>query len=57
MGAATLASAFLVLELGAFFIYDGIKNLLTHAQRGASGQQGGGESDHLTKLTLRNTNI
>ena len=38
MGTAILASAFLVLELGALVIYDGIKNFLTHAQRGGGGK-------------------
>ena len=31
---AILASVFMVLELGALVIYDGIKNFLTHVQRG-----------------------
>ena len=55
MGTAILASAFLVLELGALVIYDRIKNFLTHAQRWGEVARMG-ESGHLTKLTLKNTN-
>ena len=54
MGMVILASAFLVLELGALVIYDGIKNFLMQVQRGKSGREGG--SGHFTKLTLKNTN-
>ena len=49
MGATILASAFMVLELGALVIYDGIKNFLTHVQ-------GGGRMSHFTKITLKNSN-
>ena len=38
MGVAILASAFLVLELGALVIYEGIKN---HTQRGEVARRGG----------------
>ena len=41
MRKANLASAFLVLELGALVIYDGIKNFLTHVQRGGEVPGGG----------------
>ena len=41
MGAAILASAFMVLELAALVIYDGIKKFLTRVRRGNG--PGGGE--------------
>ena len=41
MGPANLASAFLVLELGALVIYDGSKNFLMHVWRGGSSQEWG----------------
>ena len=41
MGAIILAFAFMVLELGAFVIYDRIKIFLTYVRRGANGQGGG----------------
>ena len=50
MGMAILASAFMVLELGALVIYDGIKNFLTHVWGGGGGNelgaQGGNEPLH-----------
>ena len=49
MGAAILASAFLVLELGALVVYDGIKNFLMHVWRGAKWPGGG---DLATLLNL-----
>ena len=49
MGAVILASAFLVLELGALVIYNRIKNVLTHAQRGG-GWPGGGNLATLLNL-------
>ena len=42
MGTIILAFAFMVLELGALVIYDGIKNFLTDVWRGGQmGQEGG----------------
>ena len=49
MGMVILASAFLVLELGALVIYDGIKNFLTHVWRGVK-WPGGGDLATLLKL-------
>ena len=54
MGAAILASAFMVLELGALVIYDRIKNFLTHVRSRGMSQEGG--MNHFTKLTLKNSN-
>ena len=50
MGATILVSTFLVLELGAIVIYDGIKIFLTHVWRGeVASRWGGGGSGHFTK--------
>ena len=49
MGMAILASAFLVLELGALVIYDRIKNFLMHVWGGGGS---GWEGDLATLLNL-----
>ena len=49
MGVAILPSAFLVLELGALVIYNGIKKFLTHVRRGGK-WPGGGDLATLLKL-------
>ena len=52
MGMAILASAFLVLELGALVIYNGIKTCLEGGE--VAGRRGG--TGYFTKVALKNTN-
>ena len=46
MGVAILASALMVLKLGALVIYDGIKKFLTRVQSGGMSQERGNEPLH-----------